>query len=270
MGLIGAALRKTRKAIRRPDLVRNRILGELNFWPVSRLKSDEIRAIPTFCISMVSSQRRRRLMLRQAKSLGLARFEFIDAFEASSLDPGLLERDGLIDPAETELHHGSRLYDVEIACSLSHAEAYDRVVDEQLPYAIIVEDDALFVSRQLDALRLKDLPTDLEVLFLNAFLDREPPGGHIGGSIYTDSSYAGSGAAYLVTLTAAAKLAAVARPVIHASDGLLGRSLSWQGTQPHEFRQQGARTQLEGYIVYPFAALNGSDCRFTATSLVRE
>ena len=183
---------KVRTAFRRPDLVRNRLLGEINYWPVSRLTNTEVRDLPVFCISMRGSERRRSLMQRQASAMGLNHFKFIDAVEAASLDVTALVAKGLYDPVEAVRFHGAPLTLVEIACSLSHRSVYKRIIDEELNSALVLEDDALFISRKFDALRGTNLPEDFDVVFLNSFLDEDPPQGHIKSNLYTDRSYAGS------------------------------------------------------------------------------
>ncbi len=258
---------KFRTALRRPDLVRNRLLGELNYWPVSRLTNAEVRDLPVFCISLRGSERRRSLMRRQASTLGLDRFEFIDAAEAASLEVADLMAKGDYDPVEASRIHGAPLTMVEIACSLSHGRVYRRIVEERLAHALVLEDDALFNTRNLDALRVSSLPEDHDVVFLNSFLEEEPPRGHISAQLYTDFSYAGSSAAYLVSRMGAEKLLHAMKPVIHAADGLLGRSMDQPPGEEHAFRQKGARTTIKSYIVYPHCALNGSTCNFHKTTI---
>jgi glycosyl transferase family 25 len=254
-------------ALRHPDLVRNRLFGSLNYWPVSRLRNQWTREIPYFCINMASDVRRRRLAQRQANKLGLERFRFVDAVVGTDLDIQQLVGNGIYDDEAAQRYHGRSLAPSEIALSLSHAGIYQTMLDEDLNQAIILEDDVLFLPRNLDALDLSNLPEDYDVLFLHAHIDEVPPRGLIRGNIYKDVSYLASTVAYMVSRQGAGKLAKGARPVRHASDGLLGRAMKRDADAPHDFRQQGVDFEISSYLLYPHAALNGSTCHFIGSSI---
>jgi hypothetical protein len=70
-----------------------------------------------------------------------------------------------------------------------------------------------------------------------------------------------------VSRAGAAKLAGVARPVIHAADGLIGRCMEWNGPEPHAFKQWGGRTILHAYQTIPDFVMNGSDAYYYRTFL---
>jgi len=91
-------------------------------------------------------------MRRQAEGLGLRHFEFVDAVDASSIDRQELIRQGLDDEGSRR-HHGRTLTLNEVACSLSHRLVYERIVAEGHSHALVVEDDALFLSRRVAAIR---------------------------------------------------------------------------------------------------------------------
>lgn len=254
-------------ALRHPDLVRNRLFGSLNYWPVSRLRSQWMREIPYFCINMATDVRRRRLAQRQANKMGLKHFRFVDAIVGADLDIQQLVDNGTYDDEAARRYHGRSLSPGEIALSLSHAGIYQTMLDEELDEAIILEDDVLFLPRNLDALDPSHLPGNYDVLFLHAHIDEVPPRGPIRGNIYEDVSYLASTVAYMVSRQGAAKLAKGAKPVRHASDGLLGRAMKRDPDAPHDFRQQGVDFDISSYILYPHGALNGSTCHFIGSSI---
>jgi glycosyl transferase family 25 len=128
--------------------------------------------------------------------------------------------------------------------------------------ALILEDDALFMHRRLRAFRLGDVPDDFDVVLLNSFLTREPPGGRIRRNIYDVSSYHGSAAAYLLSAKGAVKLMKAYRPVVHAADGLIGRCMELFPGELSPFKQIGAATQLRCYLAYPDCVLNGSTSHY--------
>jgi len=260
--LFGTVKAAARVAVRRPDLIRNRAYGMFNYWPVSRLKNERIRKIPHFCISLTYATKRRELTLRQAKQLGLEDFRFVDAVVGAELDLKKMEYEGLYDDARARKYHGRSLTTSEVALSLTHLQIFKTIVDEGLEEAIILEDDVLFMPRNLNALNFSDVPQDCDILFIHAHTNEDTPEGHVRGNIYTDESYQASSVAYLVNQKSARKLIKASLPVIHSSDGLLGRLMRWKEDQPHAFRQQGVDMELTCYIVHPPGALNGSACHF--------
>lgn len=258
----------TRKEWNRKALkLEMRVFRWLGRWHVSRLTNAEIRDLPMYCISLASDMSRRQLMSRQLQSLGLSNFQFVDAVDTASLAGTILQRRDLYDEAAAISYHGRPLRSGEIACSLSHGYVYERIKAAGHPLALILEDDALFVTQRLNRLSLASLPSDYDVVFLNSFRSQEPPQGWIRDNLYSDASYEGSSVAYLVSLKGVEKLSRVCRPVIHAADGLLGRSMKRLPGQESSFRQQGARTEITSYIIYPDCILNGSDLKFTETTV---
>jgi glycosyl transferase family 25 len=223
--------------------------------------------MPYFCISLVSSTRRRQLAQRQATEMGLERFEFFDAVVGRDLDASTLVKQGIYDDEAARRYHGRPLSVTEIAISLSHAKVYDEILKRNLPAAVILEDDVLFRPRHLNLLDASTIPPDFDIFFLHAHLDQEPPRGRISQNVFRDHSYLASSVAYLVSRRGAEKLARGSKPVVHASDGLLGRAMPWNGDLPHSFRQQGVSFQLNCYIMYPAGALNGSTCHFVGSTI---
>lgn len=257
----------SRGVLNHPDLVRNRAFGALNYWPVSPLSSVRLRKVPYFCINLKSDRKRRLLALRQARKMGLENFRFVEGIVGANLDIQELIDDGLYDDRAALRFHGRSLSPAEIGLSLTHASIYKMIVEEGLDEAVILEDDVLFLTRNLDGFDKWSIPESFDVLFLHAHVDEAPPRGKIADHIFSDASYQASSVAYLVSHKGAVKLAAGALPVVHASDGLLGRAMSWNGNGPHAFRQQGANFELSSYIIYPPAALNGSTCHFFSSSI---
>ena len=255
--------RKLRAVVRKgPATFRNIVYSWLGVWPVSPLAGADLERVPTYCISLRGSVAKRALIARQATTLGIRGLEFVDAVDARELDRARLSAANLLDDDARLRHHGRVLSRNEIACSLSHGRAYELIACRNHEVALILEDDALFVPARARRLRLADVPPGFDCVFLNAFLDREPPADHRHGMIYGDASYVGSSAAYLVSREGAAKLAAAHLPVIHAADGLLGRNLAAPAGSASSFRRDGARTVLESYLCYPECVLNGSAAHY--------
>lgn len=254
-------------AMRGLPSLRNVVFSSVDFWPVRPLGDHWSCSLPVYCISLTRAWRRRAIVARQVARLGLRRFEFVDAVDSSSFTVESAIGDGLYNETESRKWHRNGLTKNEIACSLSHAECYRRIVDAEHPLALVLEDDALFHSGRLKRLERADLPPWADIVFLNSFLATPTPRDRISARVFADTSYNGSGAAYIVTQHAAKRLLAEAIPVIHAADGLLGRALAWDGPSDHPFRQQGSELRFRGAIVHPDIVINGSVEHYYRTSI---
>ena len=93
-----------------------------------------------FVISLKDSKDRRKEMESQMKSLGLA-FEFFDAIDGRQGLPNKYE--SMVDRKLAKKRIGADISDSEIACALSHALVYKKIIDENIDNAIILEDDCI-------------------------------------------------------------------------------------------------------------------------------
>lgn len=257
------------KAIAKRGLpsLRNYVFSQWNYWPVGSMRGHWMEHMPIYCINLDRAKGRRRLMERQVQRMELQQFHFVSAVDAGTLTIEDAVARGLYDPTESKRWHKAGLSRNEIACSLSHAECYRRIVEAGHERAIVLEDDALFRTSRLLKLRLDQVPAWVDVVFLNAFMSKTPPGDLLAPTLFTDREYHGSTAAYLVTLHTARRLLETSTPVIHAADGLVGRALANATAQPHEFRGQGSSLDLRGAIVYPEAVTNGSTEHYHASTI---
>ena len=95
--------------------------------------------IPVFVISLPDCHDRRAGISAALDGLGLP-FEFADAVDGRrGLPP---ERESEIDRTEAR-RKGNILTDAEFACALSHIDVYRRIVADGIPYALVLEDDAV-------------------------------------------------------------------------------------------------------------------------------
>jgi hypothetical protein len=95
------------------------------------------KTLPCFVISLEQDTERRDHMHRQLDALGL-RAEFVPAVNGSSLAPGDWSQ---YDRERCLQIYGVEMMPNEIGCFLSHYRLYERVVRENLPVALIMEDD---------------------------------------------------------------------------------------------------------------------------------
>lgn len=91
--------------------------------------------IPCFVISLKRAVERRTSITKALTQLGIE-FEFVDAVDA---------REGLSAQHESLIYRDPDhpMSEAEYACALSHAGVYKRMVDSELAYALVLEDDAI-------------------------------------------------------------------------------------------------------------------------------
>lgn len=117
--------------------------------------------MPIFVISLARSESRRTRIAARLTELGL-RFEFLDAVDGRHLTP---DHQALVDFSFPTSHRllGRPLSRGEIGCALSHALAYRKIVQENIPYAIIMEDDALPSEAFAEIVKQETLPKLSEI-----------------------------------------------------------------------------------------------------------
>ncbi|MEJ2452874.1 MAG: glycosyltransferase family 25 protein [Candidatus Thiodiazotropha sp.] len=91
-------------------------------------------------ISLAQAANRQRLMTAQLDWPGMPEYEFLDAVDGRLLDAE--KRDSLYDEAAA-IDYKRALTAPEIGCAESHLMAYRRILEHDLPAALILEDDAL-------------------------------------------------------------------------------------------------------------------------------
>lgn len=95
---------------------------------------------PIFVISLADAHERRQSLRTQLEALELGA-EIINAVDGrGGLSP---ELERMIDRESAEARVGRKISGGEFACALSHQRLYQRILDEGLPGAIILEDDAI-------------------------------------------------------------------------------------------------------------------------------
>lgn len=103
-----------------------------------------------FVISLADAYERRRRISEQCAELGLE-FEIVAAVDGRG---GLsAEFESRIDRNAAEARCGRPLSDGEFACALSHRSIYQRIADEGLPGAVVLEDDAILSSSFAEFIR---------------------------------------------------------------------------------------------------------------------
>lgn len=96
-----------------------------------------------FIINMDKDVNRRETMRTRAEAAGLL-FEFVQAI--SGRDMSVEEIDRCYDSAKRKRYFGRDMTIGEIGCLMLHRKIYEKVVAENIPYAVILEDDVVFES----------------------------------------------------------------------------------------------------------------------------
>ena len=97
-------------------------------------------AWPIFVISLKDATERRENITKQLNDCNLP-FSIMDAIDGRKGLPAPFEPMVDRDPSRSRISRG--LTDGEFACALSHMAVYRHVVENNLPGAIVLEDDAI-------------------------------------------------------------------------------------------------------------------------------
>lgn len=93
----------------------------------------------TYIINLERSVDRKNNMEEQCRKLPFLDVEYINAVDGRSMNAE--ERAVAFDEKKFEKRYFSKVLPGEIGCTLSHQKCYRKIVDESLPYALILEDD---------------------------------------------------------------------------------------------------------------------------------
>jgi len=107
--------------------------------------------LPVFVISLASSADRRKRMSERLNHLSF-NFRFLDGVDLRGQS---ITEHPSYDSPRRRLYFGRDLEAAELGCLLAHRNAYQAMVDESLPHALILEDDVDLAS---------DLPAVIEAL----------------------------------------------------------------------------------------------------------
>lgn len=183
---------------------------------------------PVYVINLERAEYRRRFALAQLARIGVTPI-MAPAVDGRLLDLGKLIEEGIYNPAKSEEAFSRQLSLPEIGCSLSHYNVYRMMIERGDEAALILEDDALFLTdftQQLLA-AYRELPSGWGILNLNCPCQRYE---HITENIV---KYDGIGSlpvacsAFLLSRRGAELLIENAMPIRYPADSLVGRGLRW-------------------------------------------
>lgn len=175
---------------------------------------------PIFVINLARHSERRAFMEMQLNAIGLD-FEVFAAVDGRLLTSEELAKSYDAELALTTL--GRDLTPGEIGCALSHLAVYRKIIADDLPFALIFEDDALIGSQFPDVcervLQMMDPLASETVLFIHAQKYSNWRSRAINKThklVPAVDAYCAHG--YLVTQAAAKKMLATLYPVHNVAD----------------------------------------------------
>jgi len=170
----------------------------------------------TFVINLDKNPDRLASMKRQLDAFGIE-FERFPAIYGKNLTKAELRR--CYNRFRSILVNGKPMQLGEIGCALSHALVYKRMIEENIPVALIFEDDVQFLPRFPEVLKYASEQIDLtkkQVILFNAHGVSNPP---TEGNPKVVPIVGGLCAeAYLITLPAAREIARVNYPIVIIND----------------------------------------------------
>lgn len=200
-----------------------------------------------FVISLQRARQRREYISAHLGRLQLS-FDFFDAVEGAVLSEDQVR--GVYDEARARQTFWGPLNRGEIGCALSHIAIWKTIVAEQVPHALVLEDDALLDAATpeiLAALPRVMNPNDVVVLVNtneNTFFFRQaalPAGRRL---VYVNQPfYTATG--YVITPGAAARLIAHAMPFRVPID-FWYHDIGFKGVTPIRAVYPGLVSQLSG------------------------
>lgn len=106
-----------------------------------------------FIVNLKKAEDKRYAMQAQLEKLGITNYEFIEAIYGADLSSEFMT-ENVYDYPDCALTPG------EIGCALSHIHIYRRMIKENLPYAIILEDDIVLPNDFVEL--LQNIPNSID------------------------------------------------------------------------------------------------------------
>lgn len=185
-------------------------------------------------------------------------YRFFNGADKNDIDPEKVKTDGTYDEARAQKlqRQGKTLNTGEIACSLSHRNFYELMIEKGWERALILEDDAVPLYKDLHQLKtaLEELPDDWELVYLGYLKHEKVTGGlktkqffykigaalglmkwsstmiknflprtyskHLKRAGFHDCTHA-----YAISRSAAEKLLRLQKPVVYRADDLLSSTI---------------------------------------------
>jgi len=204
----------------------------------------ELQSLPFWVVNLPREEERRRFMEDQLQRFGV-NYEIIAAVDGQNLtedDLRSYSRRLALQHLKRELSLG------EIGCALSHIHLWERILEEDYPEVVILEDDTRLGKAFFEVLENRDkFPPGYELINFGTEAATKPFGDFVT-DIYRCSNYNGqaySTFAYLLTQKGAQKLVSLVRPFYMPIDDFMSVSgLKSYGIYPKVVVQASFKTNI--------------------------
>jgi glycosyl transferase family 25 len=186
----------------------------------------ERRDPPVWAISLGRATQRRASVLEAFRRVGIP-VSIIEAVDGQELTASQRR---VYSPRRAMRQKGRYLTRGEVGCALSHLSVYERLVKEDIPSVLVVEDDVSPSPDLVEILKSLDrLPTDWDVVTLHSLFASARPEPIEGGGVtgrhrvcrYAQMPFGSQ--CYLINRAGAEKALRVAYPICLPADDLLYR-----------------------------------------------
>ena len=122
-----------------------------------------------YVINLKRDSERLKNITSELKKQNIINFELIEAIDSKKISDNdinlsVSKNNKFINPQNTNMNKE------EICCSLSHLKAYKKFIDSKFEYALILEDDAVFIDNFTENLKkfiIKSFIHDKQIIFLS-------------------------------------------------------------------------------------------------------
>ena len=204
----------------------------------------ELQSVPFWVVNLPREKERRRFMEDQLERFGVT-YEIVAAVDGQKLT----EDDLSSYSSRLALEHLKRELTLgEIGCALSHINLWERILREDIPEAIILEDDTRLGKAFFEVLENRDkFPQGYELINFGTEAATKPFGDYVADiyrcANYSDQAYMAS--AYLLTYEGARKLVNLVRPFYMPIDDFMSvAGLNSYGIYPKVVVQASFKTNI--------------------------
>jgi glycosyl transferase, family 25 len=190
---------------------------------------EDIDVVQIYVVNLKRREDRRQQMITQFKRYNITNYQFIDAVDGHALTDDVVNSVYDARMAKRLLRELTRN---ELGCAMSHRMIYEAVDREQVPYAIILEDDAIITPefvRFVTSFSVDSLPQFDCLLLGYLYADRIPyrdvTAVLIGDTTFFRFDDAPSGKreicgthGYMITAKSANKLLSLCTPIVLIAD----------------------------------------------------
>ncbi len=193
-----------------------------------KLDLGKIINCPVFVINLERSNLRREYILKYLTALGLD-VRIFNAIEGNKLNLSELEKKGVYNKSTANEAFSRQLSLPEIGCSLSHIGVYQKIIEENIDRALILEDDIIFIKNIEEYFKplLRDMPEDWDIIQIYYKCQDYDKITDTIVKFRSEKCMPTGAAGYFITRSAADMILKNVYPIRYPADSLLARTPRW-------------------------------------------